>query len=350
MGGLRSMSKFAALCAVLAALAACTQVDKAAAIKLADAGKVAATNGAAEAAAARADFVASGERNVASDLLDQADVLTEATQKTFETFDLTAYKKRLEIAAIMRLREEALTSLAATYAEMSALASGDPGANVRRASADLIGKTNGLAAALNAAAPWLPIIPVITKTVGAVFGEAAALYAEERQRREILATSEIIRAAVGVLQKAIENERRYSDSIRQENARARATLADSALNFGMIDQSAAILRIAELAEFTAIKDPNTIVAGASSVGTATEDQKRRQRLVWALWGFEKFRASLKAAAIKDASDTLESALAKLVAGHAKLDERKPFDVDDALAMALKVKEAVERIRAAEATK
>lgn len=350
MGVWRSMSKFAALCAVLAALAACTQVDKAAAIKLADAGKVAATNGAAEAAAARADFVASGERNVASDLLKQANRLSKATQEDFKSSDLTAYKVRLEIAAIMRLREEALTSLAATYAEMSALASGDPGANVRKAAADLVGKTNGLAVALNAAAPALPIIPAITKTAGSVFGEVAALYAEERQRQEILATNKIIRAAVDVLRDSLKKEHAYANSIRTDNEKARKDLTATAINFNMVDQSATIARIAELADFTAVKDTNTIVAGASSSISATEDQKRRQRLVWALWGFDQFRAELRALAIKDANDTLEIALAKLVAGHAKLDEREPFDAGDVLAVALKVKEAVERIRAAEATK
>jgi hypothetical protein len=342
MGGLRSMSKLAALCAVLAALAACTQVDKAAAIKLADAGKVAATNGAAEAAAARIDFVAGGERGAAAILLADVKDFESATQNDFAPPNQTINKARMEIAAILKLREDALMSLAATYGEMARLAAGDTGADIRKAAADLVGKTNGLAIAVNAATGGA--VPLIANTVGAAFAEAAALYAEERQRREILTANELVAKAVEQLRTAIEAESQYVGSSRLDSQKARAELARLALNLGMVDQSAAILRIAELAGFQAIKDPGALLIDASSAKGATEDQMRRQRLVWALAGFEAFRAESKASAIKDASESLASALANLTDGHKKLAKRESFNADAALALALKVKEAVERIR------
>lgn len=342
MGVRRSMSKFAALCAVLAALAACTQVDKAAAIKLADAGKVAATSGAAEAAAARIDFVAGGERGAASILLADVKDFKSANQNDFAPPDQTANRLRLKIAALLKLREDALMSLAATYGEMARLAAGDTGADVRKAAADLFGKTNGLAIAVNAATGGA--VPLITNTVGAAFAEVAALYAEERQRREIIAANELVAKAVEQLRTAIEAENQYVASARRDSQKARAELATLALNLGMVDQSAAILRIAELAGFQAIKDPGSLLSGASSAKGSTEDQMRRQRLVWALAGFEAFRAESKASAIKDASETLDVALAKLADGHKKLSQRESFDADDAFALALKVKEAVERLR------
>jgi len=346
MGVSRSMSKFAALCAVLAVLAACTQVDKEAAIKLADAGKTAATNGAAEAAAARTDFVAGGERSAALQLLGRAAAPVYTRQAEFDPPDQAANKRRLKIAAVLKQREASLASLAATYGEMAALASADPGANVRKAAADLVDKTNGLATAVNALAlPGLPVIPLIAKTAGAAFGEVAALYAEERQRQEILATNEIIRDALNVLRESLKRERIYTDAIRQEVAVARESLANAALNQGLVDQSAAVARIAELAGFAPVKDAAAAVAGARIDGDA--EQKRRQRLVWALAGFEKFRAMAKADAVADANAALEKALEKLDVGHISLAERQPFGANEVLALAMSIKEAVERIRAAE---
>jgi hypothetical protein len=346
MGGLRSMSKFAAILFVFATLAACTQVDKAAAIKLADAGKVAATNGAAEAAAARADFVAGGERSAALQLLGRAAAPVYIRQAEFDPPDQAANKRRLKIAAVLKQREASLAALAATYGEMAALAGADPGANVRKAAADLVDKTNGLATAVNALAlPGLPVIPLIAKTAGAAFGEVAALYAEERQRQEILATNGIVRDALNVLRESLKRERIYVAAIRQEVAVARENLANAALNQGLVDQSVAVARIAELAGFAPVKDAAAAVAGARIDGDG--EQMRRQRLVWALAGFEKFRATAKADAIADANAALEKALEKLDAGHVSLAERQPFGADEALALAMAIKEAVERIRAAE---
>ncbi len=344
MGVWRSMSKFAALCAVLAVLAACTQVDKDAAIKLADAGKTAATSGAAAAAATRIDYVAGGERSAALRLLGRAASEGLTVQSQFAAPDLADLQKRLGTAAILKQREEALTALAATYVEMAALASADPGANVRKASAELVDKANGLATTVNTIAGGVAI-PLIAKTAGAIFGEIAALYAEERQRQEILATNKIIREALRVLQASLGGEREFVESIREEVAVARANLANAALNQGLVDQSATVARVAELAGFAPVKDAAAAVAGAWIDGDA--EQKRRQRLVWALAGFEKFRADAKAAAVKDASETLEKALAKLDAGHAKIAEGKPFGAEEALTLAMALKDAVARIRAAD---
>jgi hypothetical protein len=341
MGVSRSMSKIAALCAVLAVLAACTQVDKDAAIKLADAGKIAATNGAAEAAAARADFVAGGERNAAAELLAKADTAGIKTQNAFDPPNQTANRMRLEIAVILKRREDALSALAATYGEMAALAAGDPGADVRKAAADLVGKTNGLATAVNAATGGA--VPLITNTIGAVFAEAAALYADERQRREILAANRIIDEALKILKKAIGMERPYVAAIRSANESDREELTDNAVTLGLVDQTAALIRVAELAGFVPVKDLNRLLAGASIHGTP--DQQRRQRIAWALAGFEKFRAAAKADAIADANATLENAIEKLAAAHDSLGKRQAFTVDDALAMAARMKEAVDRIRA-----
>ncbi|MBN9495775.1 MAG: hypothetical protein J0H39_03380 [Alphaproteobacteria bacterium] len=343
MGVRRSMSKFAALCAVLAALAACTQVDKAAAIKLADAGKIAATNGAAEAAAARIDFVAGGERNAAAELLAKADTAGIKTQKAFDPPNQTANRKRLEIAVILKRREDSLSALAATYGEMAALAAGDPGADIRKAVGDLVGKTNGLVAAVNAATGGA--VPLIANTVGAAFAEAATLYAEERQRREILAANRIVEEALTTLKKAIEKERPYVTANRSANESDRDELTDNAVTLGLVDQTAALIRVAELAGFVPVKDLNGLLAGASIQGTP--DQQRRQRIAWALAGFEKFRAAAKADAIADANATLEKAIEKLAAAHESLGKRHAFTVDDALAMALRMKEAVDRIRAIE---
>ena len=341
MGVSRSMSKIAALCAVLAVLAACTQVDKSAAIKLADAGKVAATNGAAEAAAARADFVAGGERSAASELLAKADTPKIKNQEEFTPPDQATNRKRLAIAALLKQREDALNALAATYGEMAALAGGDPNADVRKAAADLVGKANGLAIAVNAATGGA--VPLIANTIGAAFAEAAVLYAEERQRREILAANNIVAEALKVLKKAIEAERPTVAAIRSANQTERAELTDNAVSLGLVDQSSALVRISELAGFAPVKDLSRVVAGAAADGTS--DQLRRQRIAWALAGFEKFRAAAKTDAIADANAALEKAIEKLASAHESLGKREPFTVDDAFAMAMRMKDAIDRIRA-----
>ncbi|MBL0932019.1 MAG: agmatine deiminase family protein, partial [Alphaproteobacteria bacterium] len=307
-------------------------------------GKVAATNGAQEAATTRVDYVAGGERGAALFLLGRAASAGLTMQSQFAAPNQAGNQARLAAAAILKQREEALTALAATYVELAALASADPGANVRKASAELVDKANGLATTVNTIAGG-GAIPLITKTAGAVFGEVAALYAEERQRQEILVTNGIIREALNVLRRSLDRESEFVEKIQEEVAVARGALGAAALNQGLVDQSATVARIAELAGFNPISNTQAALAGARADGD--NEQKRRQRLVWALAEFEKFRAAAKAAAVKEARDTLNQALAKLDAGHAKIAERQPFGAEEALTLAMALKDAVARIRAAE---
>lgn len=341
MGVWRSMSKFAALCAVLAALAACTQVDKAAAIKLADAGKVAATNGAAEAAAARADFVADGERSAALTLLGKVNVANYGAASDFDAPVQAETDKRRHITAILARRDAAFTALAALYSEMSGLAAANPGADVRTATAELIDKINGLTAAVNMAMPALSPLPMITKTVGAVFGEVAALYAEERQRQEILVTNKIVREALSALRERIDREAQYATSLRQSSANARGELAVALLRLNLADQSPVISRIAELSGTTP-KDIVATLADASISGNDT--QKIHQRIVWALAGFEQFRIDAKTRQIAESYETLVKALEQLDAGHAKLAAGTRIDIELIAAWGERLKDAAERVR------
>lgn len=331
----------------LMAAGGCTQVDRAAAIKLADAGKSAAAAAATEAATARNEFAANGERSAALELMGRVAADSNREARNFEPPEISEALQRQNIAVVLKKREEALTLLSATYAEMGALAAADPGADVRKASGEMFDSVNGLLAVINAIpAPGVAFIAPISKTVGAVFAEGVSLYAEERQRREILAAAAAIAEALPKLRAVIEWERIYAKVIREETVRIRENLATALINQGLADSQASLNRMAELAGVSPVAVSTSVLPGARIPGDP--EASRRQRAIWALAGFQAYRARLAAATADDANEAVDKTLAKLEAAHASLAKGGKPDLAAIIDMGERLKEALDRVKAARA--
>lgn len=321
------------LCVIVAAglPAACTTVDRGAAVDLAAAGSDLSLAMHDEAAASRAAFRDDGRRADLLFLLGRA----AASPAAVPTHEIAAphparaanEERRRAIALVLLRREQMLAALAAAYVEFGALAAGQPGADARAAVAAFTGQADLFMAAVG----LLPGAGPMGRTATAAAAEAVALVVEERQRRAVKETSAAIRAALSATAEALRAESRVAASMRETSAASRTALRAALFDAGLADHGATVHELAALAGATPAEGAAARLSGDARLRAAVEAHLQTEQ-------------RREAAAVREGYAALLDALEALVAEHARLEADAPVDLAAILAWADRIEDIALTLR------
>lgn len=236
---------------------------------------------------------------------------------TLKATDIEIDTKNESIASLSKSlteRTKAFEKLLETYTSFEALASYEASEEAEKAVGALIKQVNSFITAVNALpVPMLAAVPLVTGTAGEIAKVGVTLFAEEKQKKEVMAASKLVREAVTGLRDATAREKEVATSLRVVINAHRNVIKIALMKEGVVGYSEDLKVLIEDLKLTPTKDMDAALAKSGP-------------LKGAMIRVLEQRAEREDAKISSRYQDLLTTLSKLIQEHEKLEQGKPLDL------------------------
>lgn len=237
-------------------------------------------------------------------------------------------QRRLALMEAIELRAKALDGLHAAYEALNAEASYDAKADLSGAVSDAVTSVNAYSSKISGMRGAAPDGDLISKPLSSALKFGAGLWAEQKQKKRLLAASQEIQAVTQRLHDTLKVEafvfKSFSETITIQRQKAQAAL----LQGGLISGSELIRPMATNVGGTLVKDADALIAKSPAARTAIEaamieNSKTEARLL-----ATRYDASI-------------GALNALIKSHKNFEVEQPVDISDVIRFLTELNAAIE---------
>lgn len=302
-------------------LTACSSVDLDAAKKLGATGVTTATALRDDSKDIQHEIAAFEDRDTLFQVVTELRACEDRAQanKTVCTLKASDIKVEVENKNIAKLskslaeRTKAFEKLLETYTSFEALATYEASAEAEKAVGGLIKQVNSFITAVNVLPATAAAVPLVTATAGEIAKVGVSLFAEEKQKKEVMAASKLVREAVTGLRDATAREKEVATSLRVVINAHRNVVKIALMKEGVVGYSEDLKGLIEDLKLTPTKDMDAALSKSSP-------------LKGAMIRVLEQRAEREDAEISSRYQDLLTTLSKLIQEHEKLEQGKPLDL------------------------